>query len=62
LLADAAAKAKGNPSIRFHHGMVLAEKGESNQAAEELKAALALNKTFPKADEARRMLEKLKAE
>jgi len=54
LLADAAGKLKNNPSIRYHHGMVLAKKGKNREAAAELKAALALDPKFPGAEEAKK--------
>jgi Flp pilus assembly protein TadD len=60
LIADAAGKAKNNPSVRYHHGMVLAKKGKNREAAAELKAALALDPKFPGADEAKKTLEDLK--
>jgi tetratricopeptide (TPR) repeat protein len=60
LIAGAAGKAKENPSIRFHHGMVLAKKGKNREAAAELKAALAMDPKFSGADEARKTLEGLK--
>lgn len=60
LIADAAGKLKTNPSIRYHHGMVLAKKGKNKEAAAELNAALALDPKFPGADEAKKTLEGLK--
>lgn len=60
LIAEAAGNARNNPSIRFHHGMVLAKKGKSREAAVELKAALALDPKFPGADEAKKTVEGLK--
>jgi tetratricopeptide (TPR) repeat protein len=60
LIADAAGKMKNNPSIRYHHGMVLAKKGRGKEAAAELKAALSLDPKFPGADEAKKTLESLK--
>ncbi|HEY5191086.1 MAG TPA: tetratricopeptide repeat protein, partial [Candidatus Deferrimicrobium sp.] len=60
LIADAAGKLKSNPSIRYHHGMVLAKKGKNKEAAAELNAALALDPKFPGADEAKKTLEGLK--
>ncbi|TFG61297.1 MAG: tetratricopeptide repeat protein [Deltaproteobacteria bacterium] len=61
LIAEAAGKAKENPVIRYHHGMVLAKKGKSKEAAEELKAALALDSEFPGAPEARKTLDMMKS-
>jgi tetratricopeptide (TPR) repeat protein len=60
LIADASRRLKDNPSIRFHHGMVLAKQGKKKEAAAELKAALALDPKFPGADEAKKTLEGLK--
>jgi len=60
LIADAAGKLKNNPSIRYHHGMVLAKKGKNKEAAAELKAALSLDPTFPGAEEAKKTLAGLK--
>ena len=60
LIADAAGKLKTNPSIRYHHGMVLAKKGKNKEAAAELNAALALDPKFPGADEAKKTLAGLK--
>jgi Flp pilus assembly protein TadD len=56
LIADAAGKSRNNPSIRFHHGMVLAKKGRGKEAAAELKAALSLDQKFPGADDAKKTL------
>ena len=60
LIADAAGKLKKNPSVRYHHGMVLAKKGKNKEAAAELKAALSLDPKFPGADEAKKTLDSLK--
>ena len=61
LIAEAAGKAKGNPSVRYHYGMVLAKKGKQKEAAAELKAALSMDPKFPGAAEAKKTLEKLKS-
>ncbi|HBB15701.1 MAG TPA: cytochrome c biogenesis factor, partial [Syntrophus sp. (in: bacteria)] len=60
LISEAAVKTKGNPSIRFHHGMVLAKKGKNKEASAELRAALALNPNFSGAEEARKTLTSIK--
>jgi tetratricopeptide (TPR) repeat protein len=60
LIADAAGKLKSNPSIRYHHGMVLAKKGKNREAASELNAALSLDPNFPGAEEAKKTLAGLK--
>ena len=60
LIADAAGKLKSNPSIRYHHGMVLAKKGRSKESAAELKAALSLDPKFPGAEEAKKTVAELK--
>ena len=56
LIADAAGKSRNNPSIRYHHGMVLAKKGRGKEAAAELKAALSLDQKFLGADDAKKTL------
>ena len=61
LIADAAGRAKNNASIRYHYGMVLAEKGKNREAISELNAALSLDPKFPQAKEANRTLDKLKS-
>ena len=61
LISEAAGKVKDNASIRFHHGMVLAKKGNTREAAAELKAALSLDPKFPGADEAKKTIASLKA-
>jgi len=60
LISDAAGKLKSNPSIRYHHGMVLAKKGRSKESAAELKAALSLDPKFPGAEEAKKTVAELK--
>ena len=60
LIADAAGKLKGNASVRYHHGMVLAKKGKGKEAAAELKAALSIDPKFPGAEDAKKTLAGLK--
>jgi tetratricopeptide (TPR) repeat protein len=56
LISDAARKLPKNPSVRYHHGMVLLKKEKNREAAVELKAALALDNNFPGAEEAKKAL------
>jgi tetratricopeptide (TPR) repeat protein len=56
LISDASKKLEKSAVVRYHHGMVLAKKGKSKEAAAELKAALALDANFPGAEEAKKAL------
>jgi Flp pilus assembly protein TadD len=60
LISDAARKLPKNPSVRYHHGMILLKKGKNKEAAVELKAALALDNEFPGAEEAKKSLTAMK--
>lgn len=60
LISEAARKLEKNPTIRYHHGMVLEKKGDRKKAAEELKAALSLGGDFPEAKEAKKTLDSMK--
>jgi len=61
LLLTAAASGLGdNPTVRYHHAMVLAKRGETGLAAAELEAALSLSKNFPDAKEAATALAQLR--
>ena len=56
LLTRAASELSDNPMVRYHHGMVLAQRGDKALAVAELEAALSLSKNFPGAEEAATML------
>jgi len=56
LISDASKKLAKNAVVRYHHGMVLAKKGRTKEAAAELKAALALDAGFPGAEDAKKAL------
>jgi len=56
LLTRAASELSDNPMVRYHHGMVLAQRGDKALAVTELEAALSLSKNFPGAEEAATML------
>lgn len=60
LLTAAAGGLGDNPTVRYHHAMVLAKRGEKVSAAAELEAALALSKNFPGAEEAAATLAQLR--
>jgi tetratricopeptide (TPR) repeat protein len=60
LLASAASQLSENPTVRYHHAMVLAKRGEKASAAAELEAALSLSKNFPDAKEAATTLAQLR--
>ena len=60
LLTAAAGGLGENPTVRYHHAMALAMRGEKASAAAELEAALALSKNFPDAEEAATMLAQLR--
>lgn len=59
LLRDAYARASTSPAIRYHIGLALARLGRTDEAAEELEAALAASESFPGRDEARGFLDQL---
>jgi tetratricopeptide (TPR) repeat protein len=52
LLSAAAGGLGDNPTVRYHHAMALARRGERASATAELEAALSLSKNFPGASEA----------
>jgi Flp pilus assembly protein TadD len=52
LLSAAAGGLGDNPTVRYHHAMILARRGETASAAAELEAAFSLSKDFPGAKEA----------
>lgn len=52
LLSSAVGRLSDDPTVRYHHAMVLARKGEKARAAAELEAAFSLSKTFPGSKEA----------
>ena len=52
LLSAAAGGLGENPTVRYHHAMILARRGERASAAAELEAAFSLSKNFPGAKEA----------
>jgi tetratricopeptide (TPR) repeat protein len=52
LLSAAAGGLGDNATVRYHHAMVLARRGEKASATAELEAALSLSKNFPGANEA----------
>ncbi|HEY5996978.1 MAG TPA: tetratricopeptide repeat protein, partial [Candidatus Deferrimicrobiaceae bacterium] len=60
IVSDAARKQDRNPVIRYHLGMILAKKGNSREAAAELRAALAIDPKFHGSEEARKTLGGLK--
>jgi predicted Zn-dependent protease len=60
LLAKAATVLKDSPEVRYHYGAALARSGDKARAVQELKSALALNKSFPERDGAVALLAKLK--
>jgi tetratricopeptide (TPR) repeat protein len=60
LLSSAASQLTDNPLVRYHHAMMLAQRGERALAESELEAALALSKTFPGAAEAAMTLASLR--
>lgn len=60
LLTAAASGLGDNPTVRYHHAMVLAKRGEKASAAAELEAALSLSKNFPDAKEAATILAQLR--
>ena len=47
MLAKAATVLKDGPEVRCHYGAALARSGDKARAIQELKSALALNKSFP---------------
>jgi hypothetical protein len=51
-LSAAAGGLGDNPTVRDHHAMILARRGETASAAAELEAAFSLSKDFPGANEA----------
>lgn len=60
LLTAAAGGLGDNPTVRYHHAMVLARRGDKASAATELEAALSLSNTFPGAKEAATTLAQLR--
>ncbi|MET0514189.1 MAG: tetratricopeptide repeat protein [Nitrospiraceae bacterium] len=60
LLTRAASELSDNPMVRYHHAMVLAQRGDKALAVVELEAALSLSKNFPGAEEAATMLASMK--
>ncbi|MDP9132192.1 MAG: tetratricopeptide repeat protein [Nitrospirota bacterium] len=56
LMADAAGKLTDDPSVQYHHGMVLTARGENALAAMYLRAALADPRQFAGADQAKATL------
>jgi tetratricopeptide (TPR) repeat protein len=57
LLKDSSAKLKnGDPVVLYHLGMAYHRSGSKVEARDTLNKALALNKTFPGVDEARKVL------
>ena len=59
LLTAAASGLGDNPTVRYHHAMVLAKRGETGLAAAELEAALSFE-NFPDAKEAATALAQLR--
>ncbi len=60
---EAAVKgAMWQPTIRYHLGMTYYKKGMQRKAMTELQHALKINRTFHEADEAREMVDKIKAD
>lgn len=60
LLRDAYARASTSPAIRYHIGLALARLGRTDEAREEVEAALAASDAFPARDEAAGLLERLR--
>jgi tetratricopeptide (TPR) repeat protein len=57
LLKDSSEKLKnGEPTVLYHLGMAYHRSGRKAEARDALNKALALNKNFPGADEARKIL------
>jgi tetratricopeptide (TPR) repeat protein len=57
LLKDSSEKLKnGEPNVLYHLGMAYHRSGRKAEARDALNKALALNKNFPGADEARKIL------
>jgi putative PEP-CTERM system TPR-repeat lipoprotein len=59
LLRAAAEDSPGMPDIRYHHAMALARTGDRKAARAELQKALAGNRPFRRAEDARKLLEEL---
>jgi len=60
---EAAVKgAMWQPTIRYHLGMTYYKKGMQRKAMTELQHALKINRTFPEADEAREIIDKIIAD
>ncbi len=51
-----------NPTIHYHLGMVYYKKGFQRKTMIEMQRALKINRTFPEADEAREMIDKIIAD
>ena len=60
LLRDARLREPGNPEIRYHLAVVLAQTGRKTEAREELEAALKGNPVFESASDAQVLLKTLK--
>lgn len=60
LLTAAVNELGDNPTVRYHHAMLLAQRGDRASAAAELEAALSLSKNFPDAKEAATTLAQLR--
>ena len=60
LLRDAYTRASTSPAIRYHIGLALARLGRTDEAQEEVEAALAANESFSARDEAVGLLDRLR--
>lgn len=60
LISEAMKKAEKNPTVRFHHGMVLMKTGRNREGAAELEAALEMSPASRWAKEAKEALAKSK--